>query len=63
MTERTLVRQETMEACMLAMEDLVGHASDLEIFGFDEEAEQLRSIAGELEQFAINMREGRKHHG
>lgn len=57
MTERTLIRQEAMEACMLAMEDLTGHAHNLETVGFDAEAETLRSIAGLLEQFAINMRE------
>lgn len=51
-----LILQETQEACMMAMEDFIGHASDLESVGQIGDAEDLRELAGQIENFVINLR-------
>lgn len=54
-TQRRLVRQETIDACHTAMEDLVGHASGLESVGLVKEGDALREVAGQIENFIISM--------
>lgn len=54
-----LILQETFESCMMAMEDFAGHASDLESVGQIGDAEDLREIAGQIEDFIVSLR--RKH--
>ena len=57
MTKQTrLILQETAESCMMAMEDFIGHASDLESVGQICDAEDLRELAGQVENFVINLR-------
>lgn len=51
-----LILQETMESCMMAMEDFIGHASDLESIHRIGDAEDLRELAGQIENFVINLR-------
>ena len=51
-----LILQETLESCMMAMEDFIGHASDLESVGQIGDAEDLRELAGQIENFVINLR-------
>jgi hypothetical protein len=51
-----LILQETSEACMLAMEEFIGHASDLESVGQIGDADDLRQLAGTIENFVINLR-------
>lgn len=53
--QRRLVRQETIDACHTAMEDLIGHAGDLESVGLDKEGDALREVAGQIENFIISM--------
>lgn len=54
-TQRRLIRQETIEACHTAMEDLIGHAGDLESVGLVKEGDALREVAGHIENFIVNM--------
>lgn len=54
-----LILQETFESCMIAMEDFTGHASDLESVGQIGDAEDLRELAGQIEDFIASLR--RKH--
>lgn len=54
--QKQLILQETAEACMLAMDEFVGHASDLELIGQDKTAENLRELAGQIENFVISLR-------
>ena len=51
-----LILQETQEACMMAMEDFIGHASDLESVCQIGDAKDLRELAGQIENFVINLR-------
>lgn len=51
-----LILQETQESCMMAMEDFIGHASDLESVGQIGDAEDLRELAGKIENYVINLR-------
>lgn len=55
-TQKQLVLQETFECCHLAMEDLLGHASDLESVGFARDGEDLRELIGQIENFIHRMR-------
>ena len=55
-TQKQLVLQETFEAVHLAMDDLIGHASDLESVGFARDGEDLRSVIGQMENFLIRLR-------
>ena len=55
-TQKQLVLQETFECCHLAMDDLIGHASDLESVGFNADGEDLRQLIGEIENFIIRLR-------
>jgi hypothetical protein len=57
MTQKQLILQETFEAVHLAMDDLIGHASDLESVRFNQDAEDLREIIGHLENFIHRLRE------
>lgn len=59
-TQKQLVLQETFEAVHLAMDDLIGHASDLESVGFARDGEDLRSVIGQLENFLHRLRS--RHH-
>lgn len=54
-----LILQETFESCMMAVEDFTGHASDLESVGQIGDAEALRELAGQIEDFIASLR--RKH--
>ena len=54
-----LILQETFESCMMAVEDFTGHASDLESVGQIGDAEDLRELAGQIEDFIASLR--RKH--
>ena len=54
-----LILQETFESCMMAMEDFIGHASDLESIGQICDADDLRQLAGQIEDFIASLR--RKH--
>lgn len=54
-TQRRLVRQETIDACHTAMEDMIGHAGDLESVGLAKEGDALREVAGHIENFIISM--------
>ena len=56
-TQKQLILQETFECCHLAMEDLLGHASDLESVGFNRDGEDLRQLTGEIENLIHRMRE------
>ena len=49
-----LIVQETTDSCQSAMEDFIGHASDLELVGYGTDANNLRELAGLIEQF-INV--------
>ena len=53
--QRALVRQETIDACHTAMEDMIGRAGDLESVGLDKEGDALREVAGQIENFIIGM--------
>lgn len=56
-TQKQLILQETFECCHLAMEDFLGHASDLESVGFNRDGEDLRHLTGEIENLLHRMRE------
>ena len=56
-TQKQLILQETFECCHLAMEDFIGHASDLESVGFNRDGEDLRRLKGEIENLLHRMRE------
>lgn len=57
MTNQTqLILQETFESCMMAMEDFIGHASDLESVNLIGDAENLRELAGQIWNFVISIR-------
>lgn len=56
-TQKQLILQETFECCHLAMEDFIGHASDLESVGFNRDGEDLRRLTGEIENLLHRMRE------
>ena len=56
-TQKQLVRQEISEAVMLCMDELVCFAGDLESLGDTRHGEDVRSLAGTLENFALSMRE------
>ena len=54
-----LILQETFESCMMAIEDFAGHASDLESVGQLGDAQDLRELAGQIENFIADLH--RKH--
>lgn len=54
--QKQLILQETFEAIHLAMDDLIGHANDLESVHFNRDAEELRELIGQLEHFVHRMR-------
>lgn len=54
--QKQLIRQETFESCMTAMDNFIGHASDLESIGDTTDARELRELAGKVEQFINDMR-------
>lgn len=57
LTQKQLVLQETFECLSMAMEDLIGHASDLESVGFDTDGEIVRILAGQIENTIHHIRE------
>lgn len=59
-SQKQLVLQEVFEAVSLAMEDLIGHASDLESVGFNRDGEDLRQVAGQMENFLYRMNDRHK---
>ena len=54
--QRQLVRQELAESILLCMDDIVCFANDLEQLGDMKLAEQTRDLAGQMENFILNMR-------
>ena len=56
MTQKQLIRQETFESCMTAIDDFLGHAGDLESIGDTTDARELRELVGQVEQFITDMR-------
>lgn len=60
--QRTLVRQELAESLLLCMDEIVCFADDLESVCDNNLAEAIRSLAGEMENLVLNMREGGKYH-
>ena len=60
--QRHLIRQELAESILLCMDEIVCFAGDLESVGDTALAESARSLAGEMENLVLSMREGGKHH-
>ena len=60
MTQRKLVLQTALEQCMFAMDSIVGQASELESVGLVRDAEDLRSLAGEIENAFYRIRDRHK---
>ena len=56
-TQKQLILQETFEACHLAMDDLIGHANDLESVGFLGDAADIRELVGKIEHVMYDMRQ------
>lgn len=54
--QRQLVRQELAESILLCIDDIVCFANDLEQLGDMKLAEQTRDLAGQMENFILNMR-------
>ena len=59
MTQKQLILQETSECLHLAMEDLIGHAGDLESVGFTADGEDIRQLVGQIESAIWKLR--RRH--
>ena len=59
-SQKQLILQETYECCRLAMDDLIGHASDLESVGFARDGEDVREIIGQIENLIHRIRS--RHH-
>ena len=55
-TQKQLVLQETFECLGLAMDDLIGHASDLESVGFARDGDEIREIVGQIENVIHSIR-------
>lgn len=55
-SQKQLVLQETFGAIHLAMDDLIGHASDLESIGFNNDGEDVRTVIGQLENLSHKIR-------
>ena len=55
--QKQLILQETFEDCMIAMDNFIGHASDLESVDQFGDAFDLRELAGESEKFVLNLRD------
>jgi len=49
MTQRQLVLQNVLEQVMYALDSVVHQANELESVGLERDAEDLRSLAGEIE--------------
>ena len=56
-SQKQLVLQETFEAIHLAMDDLIGHASELEAVGFNTDGEDIRNVIGQLENLSYRIRD------
>lgn len=56
-TQKQLILQETHEAIHLAMDDLIGHASELESIGFNTDGEDIRNVIGQLENLSYRIRD------
>lgn len=54
--QKQLVLQETFECASLAMEDLIGHASNLESVGLVADGENVRELAGQIENLIHRIR-------
>ena len=57
-----LVRQEIFEHCMNFVSDMASFASDLESFGEKDNAEDLRSLASEVENCYYRIRDRSNKH-
>ena len=55
--QKQLILQETFESCRIAMDDLVGHANDLESVDLFCDAFDLRDLVGQIEQFVIRLQQ------
>lgn len=55
--QKQLVLQETFEECMLAMDNFIGHANDLESVDLFCDAFDLRDLVGQIEQFIQRLRQ------
>lgn len=55
--QKTLIRQEIFEQCMLFVDTLVAFAGDLEDLGDTQDGEDLRWLAGEVERVYYNIRD------
>ena len=60
--QRTLIRQELSESLLRCMDEIVCFSGDLESAGETKLPEAIRSLAGEIENLVLNMREGGKYH-
>ena len=60
MTQRKLVLQTALEQCMYAMDGVVHQASELESVGLVRDAEELRALAGEIENAVYRIRDRHK---
>lgn len=61
--QRTLIRQELSESLLRCVDEIVCFAGDLESAGETKLPEAARSLAGEIENLVLNMRDGGKYHG
>lgn len=61
--QKQLIRQELSESILMCMDTIVCLAGDLESVGDARLAEATRSLAGDLENFVLNMRDGGNFHG
>ena len=61
--QRTLIRQELSEALLRCMDEITCFAGNLESVGETRLPEAVRSLAGQIENLVLNMREGGKYHG
>lgn len=55
--QKQLILQETFEACNNAIDDFIGHASDLESIDLFCDAYDLRDLAGQIEQYVQRLRQ------
>lgn len=64
MTQRQLMLQNAIEQCAYAMDSIVHQANELESVGLARDAEDLRSLAGEIENAfrRIHDRHKRRRH-
>ena len=61
MTQRKIVLQTVLEQCMLAMDSIVHQANELESVGLVRDAEDLRSLAGKIENAFYRIRDRNKN--